>query len=490
MIVMKNIIIVQCTSTGINYVQDIIDRNYNPVVLELKPSDDTEEAMIIQEEIRHNYELIEPDFELIYEKDSYEDTLEMVKDFDPLLIIPGTEEGVVLATKLANDLNLLCNPIENLDSMTLKNEMHNRLAQNNPRSIKGHIIQNVEEAIEYYDSENLDEVVIKPLYSAASVGVKICQNRNELIESVNEILNSKNYYGDEIKELLIQEKINGDEYVINTVSCNGVHRVTTIWKYHKIKTSEGGQIYDYDETVNELNIGEAELVEYAYDVNDTLGIKYGPVHGEYMIDEKGPVLIEVNCRPHGGHLDAKMMDRISGKHETDSSLDSYLNPDKFYQERQKPYTLFAYGIIKSIIVPKDMTAKSSPLKNIGQNLKSYHKTLLRPTDTPQSFIKTQNMETSPGDIYLVHEDKNLLQNDLEFIRNLEKRAFELIYSEETPHKIDVDNDKLLNDIKSLANNLKSHGTTLLITDEIYDDLNIIQTNAHGLNEIIGEFDCV
>ena len=289
MIVMKNIIIVQCTSTGINYVQDIIDRNYNPVVLELKPSDDTEEAMIIQEEIRHNYELIEPDFELIYEKDSYEDTLEMVKDFDPLLIIPGTEEGVVLATKLANDLNLLCNPIENLDSMTLKNEMHNRLAQNNLRSIKGHIIQNVEEAIEYYDSENLDEVVIKPLYSATSVGVKICQNRNELIESVNEILNSKNYYGDEIKELLIQEKINGDEYVINTVSCNGVHRVTTIWKYHKIKTSEGGQIYDYDETVNELNIGEAELVEYAYDVNDTLGIKYGPVHGEYMIDEKEPV---------------------------------------------------------------------------------------------------------------------------------------------------------------------------------------------------------
>lgn len=119
--------------------------------------------------------------------------------------------------------------------------------------------------------------------------MKICQNRNELIESVNEILNSKNYYGDEIKELLIQEKINGDEYVINTVSCNGVHRVTTIWKYHKIKTSEGGQIYDYDETVNELNIGEAELVEYAYDVNDTLGIKYGPVHGEYMIDEKGSV---------------------------------------------------------------------------------------------------------------------------------------------------------------------------------------------------------
>ena len=31
-------------STGINYVQDIIDRNCNPVILEVKPFDDTEEA--------------------------------------------------------------------------------------------------------------------------------------------------------------------------------------------------------------------------------------------------------------------------------------------------------------------------------------------------------------------------------------------------------------------------------------------------------------
>ena len=34
---MRNIIIVQCMSTGINYVQDIIDRNCNPVILEVKP---------------------------------------------------------------------------------------------------------------------------------------------------------------------------------------------------------------------------------------------------------------------------------------------------------------------------------------------------------------------------------------------------------------------------------------------------------------------
>ena len=121
MFFMRNIIIVQCMSTGKNYVQDIIDRNCNPIILEMKPFGDSEDAMIYQEEVKREYELIENDFDLIYEKDSYEETLEMVRELDPIVIVPGTEDGVILATKLANDLNLLCNPIENIDAITLKN---------------------------------------------------------------------------------------------------------------------------------------------------------------------------------------------------------------------------------------------------------------------------------------------------------------------------------------------------------------------------------
>ncbi|MEE0925500.1 MAG: ATP-grasp domain-containing protein, partial [Methanobrevibacter sp.] len=474
---MRNIVVVQCKSTGVNYIQDIIDRNCNPVILEMKVFSDTEEAEMHLEEVRSGYDLINADYDLIYEKDTYEETLKMVKKLDPLLVVPGTEDGVILATKLANDLNLLCNPIENLDAITLKNEMHKRLAENGLRSIRGRIVTSVEEAIEYYDSQHLDEVVVKPQYSFCSVGVRICSNKEEMIKSLNELFHSTNAYGTELDELLIQERIKGEEYVVNLMSCNGVHRVTTIWKYHKIKTPEGGHVYDYDETINELGIGEAELVEYAFDVADALGIKYGPVHGEYMIDEKGPVLIEVNCRPHGGNLDAKFLDRISGQHETDSSLDSYLNPDKFYQERRKPYKLYAHGVLKSIIVPKDITAKSSPLQNIGRNLKSHHRTLIGQIEGSQVFLKTQDIETSPGDIYLVHEDKTQVMNDLEFLRSLEQRAFQLVLSEEAHENADIDDLGYLDDIKSIVANLKSYGTILLVTDTFFDDLSIVQTDA-------------
>lgn len=483
---MRNIIVVECASTGITYVQDIIDRNYTPIVLELKKLNDSETANEYYELVQNGYKLIDNDFEIIYEKDSYEETLEMVRQYNPLVIMPGSEGGVILATKLANDLDLLSNPIENIDAMTLKNEMHNRLAENNIRSINGKVVSCVDEAIDFYESENLKEVVVKPLYSSASVGVRICLNKDELIRSVEEVLNLRGIYGNDIDEVLIQERITGREYIVNTMSCNGVHRVSTIWKYHKVKTSEGGFIYDYDVTVNELDIGESKLIEYAYDALDAIGVKYGTVHGEYMIDETGPVLIEVNCRPMGGSIEAAFMDRISGQHETDSSLDCYLNPDKFHKELEKGYKLFASAAIKLIIVPRDLIVESSPIEIISKKLKSFYKITVGSIDS-NPISKTQDLETIGGAIFLVHEDSNQVQKDLDYLRKLEKRAFQLVLSEGLDKKEYLVDD---GDINILLDNIHSFGSIILITDKIFNDINILQVHPNELNDIKEQYDCV
>ena len=487
---MENIIIVECISTGINYIQDIIDRNYNPIVLELKLELDSEEGQKYAEIIHSEYERIDNEFEIIYEKDSYEETLEMVKKYNPKLILPGNEKGVRLATKLANDLNLLCNPIENLDAMTYKNEMHKRLAEKGLRHIKGKVVKSVEEAIEYFDSEGFDQVVVKPVYSAASVGVKICMNREEMIDAVSKSFSKHGYYGNAFNEVLIQERITGDEYIVNTVSCDGVHRITAIWKYGKITTSEGGQIYDSCTIVSDLNLGESEMVEYAYDVADALGIKYGPVHGEYMIDEKGPVLIEVNCRPCGGNMEADFLNRITGQHETDSSLDSYLNPEKFHIERQKGYKLIGYGALKFFIVPEDLIATSAPMTHISSKLKSHYKTSITQIIGHLPFAKTKDLETAPGIVYLVDENPYQVQKDMEFLKSIEKYAFQLVLSEGLEKNISINEEETYENIKTLLNEMKAFGTSLLITDSIYDDLDTIQVTPAELKGIKGEFDLV
>ena len=487
---MKNIIIVQCMSTGINYVQDIIDRNYNPVILEMNPFGVGEDAELYQEEVKEEYKLIKADYDLVYEQDTYEETLEMVRKLDPVIIVPGTEDGVILATKLSNDLNLLCNPIESLDAMTLKNEMQNRLAENNLRHIRGKLVSTVEEAIEFYDKEGLKEVVLKPTYSAGSVGVYICLNKEEMIQTFEKAMNDTGIYGNQHDEILVQERINGIEYIVNTFSCDGLHRVASIWKYHKITTPEGGQVVDTSLTVNELGLGESELVEYAYNVADAIGIKYGPVHGEYMIDENGPVLIEVNCRPCGASMEAKFLDQIFGQHETDSALDCYLNPKKFHQERFKGYRPFGHGALKLFITPKDLIAKSSPMQHISNKLKSHYKTSLKLITDDTPFQKTQDLETSSGIVYMVNEDPYQLIKDIEFLRSIEQKAFQLVLSEGLNKEINIDEEKNHKDLKSLIDDVEVLGTCLFITDTIYDDLKVAQVSPQELKGINGEFDTV
>lgn len=486
---MENIIVVDCISTGINFIGDIINRGYNPVVLELKPPENMIEEYV--ERTSHSYNQIDEKFEIIYEKDTYEENLEAVRKLNPALIVPGCEEGVVLATKLANDLGLLCNSAENIPAMTLKHEMHKRLAENGLRHIRGKVVKSVEEAIEFYDSESLGEVVVKPIRSAGSCNVHICLNKEEMIDSIEDLFGNKGYYGGIVEELLIQERINGDEYIVNTVSHNGFHRVTLIWKYNKIKTVEGAILYDTVETVNQLGISEAEMVEYAYKVADAIGIKYGPVHGEYMIDKDGPVLIEVNCRPCGGNMPAKFLDEISGQHETDSILDSYLKPARFKQKVMQRYRLPAHGALKMFIVPEDIVAKSMPMVSISPNLKSYFKAdFAEIAEEGLFYIKTEDLHSTCGVVYLVHEDNEVLQEDINFLRSIEKYAFSLVLSPELDEIGDLDEDKLVAELTKVVDTVSDYGTGLLITDQFLDTPNIMQIAVDDIADVNEEFDYV
>ncbi|WP_406533306.1 ATP-grasp domain-containing protein [Methanobrevibacter sp.] len=487
---MRNIIVVECISTGKNYIGDIVNRGYNPVVLHLKDSD-TEDGEKFGEHVLEEYKMIPYEFDMIYEKDTFEETLEEVQKFNPLLVVPGNERGVILATRLSYELGLLGNSIENLDAMTLKNEMHNRLAERGLRSIKGKVIHSLDEALEFYDEENLKEVVIKPTYSAGSASVRICLNRDEMIDSIKHLFDKVNYYGDKIDELLVQERINGVEYIVNTVTHKGTHRVTLVWKYNKVRTSEGAIVYDSCETVNELSLGEAEMVEYAYKVADALEIQYGPVHGEYMIDEKGPVLIEVNCRPCGGGMPADFLDLISGQHETDSILDSYLKPKCFFDELKKNYKLYSHGTLKFFITPKNMIVRSSPIVNIEKKLKAFHEsTLINTTYNDMFFQKTEDLNTAAGYAFLVHKEKSAVDHDLNFLRDVERHAFSLILSDDATFPELKDDDTYLSEIKPMINKIERHGTGLFITDQFGDDLDIYQVGYEKINDVNGNFDFI
>ena len=375
--------------------------------------------------------------------------------------------------------------------MTLKDEMHKRLAQHGLRHIRGKRVKSIEEAVEFYDEASLSEVVIKPIYSAGSAGVRICLNKQEMIDSIAEVFDKKNYYGENINELLVQERINGEEYIVNTVSCKGFHRTNSIWKYNKVRTSDGAIIYDSAVTIDNLDIGEAEMVEYAYQVADAIGIEYGPVHGEYMIDDKGPVLIEVNCRPCGANMEPPFLDRIFGQHETDSILDAYLKPNRFFEKAKQRYRLLGHGALKFLIVPEDILAKSSSMKDISPKLRSFCSASFdEMVDEGIFYVKTEDLNSAYGAVYLVNEDKSILYEDLSFLRSVEKNAFSFVLSSESNKFDEIDEKELTESLEKVVDITVEYGTGLLITDQFLENPDIVQIGLNDIDTVNQEFDYI
>ena len=100
------------------------------------------------------------------------------------------------------------------------------------------------------------------------------------------------------------------------------------------------------------------------------------------------------------------------------------------------------------------------------------------------------METVGGTIFLVHSDPQQIQKDVDFLRDIEKRAFQLVLSEEIHKNVTVDENEIKKAIPSLINDIKPYGTCLLVTEDIYDNLSAYQVLLKDLDSVKGKFNCV
>lgn len=483
---MRNIIIIEAVSTGYNLVEDVIRRNYRPVVMEL-PGEPSEGLTNYRNSF---YSLLYHKPEIIKACDRYEDTLELVRSYDPLLVLPGFEGSVDLATHLAEDLGLTGNPYSRIDAMTKKNAMHEALKEAGLRYIKGMTVTNSEDAVSFCRQNGLDTAVVKPVRSASSQGVYICKDLEEIRNAVDTLLTQNNIFNKPIKEVIVQEKITGTEYIVNTASSNGRHRLTSMFRYHKNITDEGAIIYDWDESLMTLDPAQQELAEYALKTADAIGFRYGVIHGEYMIDDKGPVLIEVNCRPMGGSTPAPIMDMAFGQHETDTMLDAYLDPDAFEDSPDRPYKPFRKMVVKSIMVPRLMEAVDYPAVIIAEQLKSTFSIMIDKSREPVIYDKTRDLDTAGGTIFLINDDEQKLMDDLLLLKRIEKDYFGLLLNDGMTKRWFKDGTIPDVDPARIIKDLRCHGATLALTDTKVPLEGVLSAAPDDLSDIHKGFDNV
>ena len=143
----KKVMVVLCASSAINYIEDIRNAGYEPVILE--PSIPGVPPAEVRKELEAEYTHIKGERPAIYAaSQNYGETLEMVRTIAPCCIIPGTDFGLELATTLAHDLGLPGNNPVRLPYMREKDKMQEAVKAAGLRSIRGKVVTTVEVVIQ------------------------------------------------------------------------------------------------------------------------------------------------------------------------------------------------------------------------------------------------------------------------------------------------------------------------------------------------------
>lgn len=178
--------------------------------------------------------------------------------------------------------------------------------------MKQEICSNTEQMVAFLEDLKDDEgnlrCVVKPVQSAGTDDVFLCQSLDEAMVAFNRIIGKVNGIGIMNENVLVQEFLRGKEYVVDKVSKDGVHKLVAIWEYDKRKANGANFVY----FGMRLKPSDSEMakvmVPYADKILDALGIMNGPSHMEVMVNtviKNGvvtyePCLVEVGARCHGG----------------------------------------------------------------------------------------------------------------------------------------------------------------------------------------------
>lgn len=416
----RNIVVIEATSSGVNYIHDIKELGYNPVCVEMYQEESEREMMRFLHDFQ--YSLIGESPDILMADESYEKTFEMIKELDPLLIIPGSDLGIIWATKMAHELGLPGNNPDIIEKMISKKKMQEALEEANLRHIRSKAISSFEEAREFASELGSSKVVIKPSIGRASIGVCICQSDDEIRNAINLDKDVVEHEG--AGEMIIQEYIGGDEYVVDSVSCNGLNRVTAGYKYEKFVMEGGAAIYDYSISVDGSDPVFKDIMEYHKKVIPALGIEYGAIHAEYKFDENGPALMEVNCRPNGGFQLYPVEDAAWGEHHSGASLEAYMDSDEFMKKYDRKLSMKNYYVLKDLIVPEECFVVKNNVETVFSDLESFKSAVAFGED--RVYPKTVDLSTDGGLIYLINADKDKLMEDVETIKNMNKYEIDKI----------------------------------------------------------------
>lgn len=216
-----------------------------------------------------------------------------------LAIIPGSETGVYCAEKLSSSYPIPQNNYHTTDYRRKKSVMQQQLALAGLKNIASKKISRRDTDIS--DINSLSGYVIKPDNSCLTDGVIFVDNKEDAVKWIAQINWDKtNIVGEQNEYYLVQERLDGEEFVVDLVAGREGIKICTLCRYKKGLHNGSHFVYESLDVLDVNDRNYATLIDYAKTSAVALGVEFGPAHLEIMNTPNGPTLIELGARLHGG----------------------------------------------------------------------------------------------------------------------------------------------------------------------------------------------
>merc|ERR1712048_104991 len=384
-------------------------------------------------------------FTEVEEKASIAETASAVKEAAASMpiaaCIVGGESGVTLADHLSCELNVVSNGIFSGGDRRNKSVQQKAIKAAGLRAVREACGKTYSEVEEFVQSESFP-IVVKPVESCGSDGVKICRTETEVKEHFNLLMEGQRKVGAQGAAVLCQEFLKGTEYVVDHVSRNGVHKTVMVWRYDKRPTNGAAFVYWGMIPVDSQSEEAKILIQYTRGVLDALGLKNGPTHGEVMMTAEGPCLVEMNCRSNGADgAWVPLAEMLCGYTQPAVALDSHLHPARFESiPSVMPSPFKASGQLVVLVSYFEGVVVSTPGYEKMKQLPSFVALQTGYGKGSQVAI-TVDLLSAVGLVVLATPDSKQLETDLAEIRQIEKQGiFEFIDKNQPASRKDARKD--------------------------------------------------
>ena len=248
-------------------------------------------------------------FEIVGGQD-FEGTCAIVEKYGvDAIVTAATDKPLVMMARVAEKYGFPFYSIETAQWSTDKYQMKQRFLEGGVPCARGRLIAKVKEANDLYYP-----LIVKPRDNSGSRGVKLCRNKEELEEAMQEALQYSH-----LDTVLVEEYIEGQEYSIEGLHYDGKSEVIQFTEKTTTEFPYNVELA-HKQPANLTEAQKDEIRQVILRIAQCMHFENCPSHIELKINERGIFVIETSPRLGGDYITSTLVPLSTGINMEDQLL--------------------------------------------------------------------------------------------------------------------------------------------------------------------------